>query len=127
MKRQQPEAQIQRAVIEHLRWRHFPGVFWCHVPNGGYRRPVEAAILQALGTVAGVPDIILIHAGKVFALELKAHGRKPTPAQLATMQAMRSAGATVAVAHGVDEAVAQLESWRLIRRNAQASGARQWA
>ena len=107
--RRQPEAVSQRAVIEHLHWRHFPGCFWFHMPNGGYRRPAEAAILQALGVVAGVPDPILVHDGKTFALELKASGREPTPAQLITMNAMRAAGATVAVAHGADEAIAQLE------------------
>ena len=102
-------------MIDHLRWRHFPGCFWFHVPNGGYRRPVEAAILQSLGLVAGVPDLIFIYNGKIFALELKTSGRKPTPAQVATMDAMRSAGATVAVAYGLDEAIAQLENWHLLR------------
>jgi hypothetical protein len=33
-----------------------PGVFAFHVPNGGYRRPIEAKILQGLGVVPGVPD-----------------------------------------------------------------------
>ena len=95
-----------------------------HPANGGDRRPIEAAILKALGVVAGVPDLIFICNGKTFALELKAPGRQPTPTQVATMTAMRAAGATVAVAHGVDEAVGQLEAWQLIRR--QASGARPW-
>ena len=117
MTRRQPEAAIQRTVIDHVRWRHFPGCFWFHVPNGGHRRPVEAAILQSLGASAGVPDLIFVHDAQVFALELKARGRQPTPTQLATMNAMRAAGATVAVAHGVDEAIAQLEAWGLLRRN----------
>jgi hypothetical protein len=116
-KRRQPEAAIQRAVIEHLRWRHFPGCFWFHCPNGGAGRPIEAAILKALGVVAGIPDLIFIRDGHVYALELKAPGREPTPAQITTMNAMRAAGATVAVAHGVDEAIAQLEAWGLLRPN----------
>ena len=109
MTRRQPEAAIQRTVIDHVRWRHFPGCFWFHVPNGGHRRPVEAAILQSLGASAGVPELIFVHNAQVFALELKARGRQPTPTQLATT--------TVAVAHGVDEAIAQLEAWGLLRRN----------
>ena len=31
---------------------------FCHVPNGGWRNPVEAAALKALGTTPGVPDLL---------------------------------------------------------------------
>ena len=34
--------------------------------------PVERAILKAIGTVAGIPDIIRIFQGRVYALGLKA-------------------------------------------------------
>lgn len=30
-----------------------------HIPNGGYRKPSEAARFRALGVRAGVPDILL--------------------------------------------------------------------
>jgi hypothetical protein len=53
--RRRQEAAIQRAVFQHLRARAAPGVFAFHVPNGGYRKPVEAAIMKGLGVVAGVP------------------------------------------------------------------------
>jgi hypothetical protein len=55
------EAAIQQAVFAHLRMRAAPGVVAFHVPNGGYRRPVEAARLKGLGVRAGVPDVIAIH------------------------------------------------------------------
>jgi hypothetical protein len=32
-RRAQPEAAIQRSVIQHLTWRARPGVFAFHVPN----------------------------------------------------------------------------------------------
>jgi hypothetical protein len=32
-----------------------------HPANGGYRRPVEAAIMKALGVRAGVSDLIFLH------------------------------------------------------------------
>jgi hypothetical protein len=50
--RRRPEDAIQRAVFQHLRARAAPGVFAFHVPNGGYRKPVEAAIMKGLGAVA---------------------------------------------------------------------------
>ena len=36
-RRAQPEAAIQRSVIQHIAWRARPGVFAFHVPNGGWR------------------------------------------------------------------------------------------
>ena len=81
-RRAQPEAQLQRALVEHLAWRARPGVFAFHCPNGGWRSRVEAAILKAMGTVPGVPDIIIIYDGHCFGLELKAEGGRLTPAQI---------------------------------------------
>jgi hypothetical protein len=54
-RRQQPEAQLQRAVFQHIKLRLAPHAFAFAVPNGGKRNPIEAAIMKATGTVAGVP------------------------------------------------------------------------
>jgi hypothetical protein len=113
--RQQPEAAIQRAVFQHLRARRAPGVFAFAVPNGGYRRTVEAAILKGIGVVAGVPDIIAIHEGRVYALELKAEGGRATPKQQEAIAAMEAAGAFTAIAEGLGRALAVLEAWGLLR------------
>jgi hypothetical protein len=100
------EQQIQRAVMDHLRWRGVPGLFAFHVALGGYRRPIEAAILKSLGTVAGIPDLILVHAGRTYGLELKSDNGRLR---------MREAGAQVATVYGLDEALGQLTEWRLLR------------
>jgi hypothetical protein len=94
MSRQQPEAQIQRAVIQHLRLRPATGVFAFHVPNGGARRPIEAAILKDLGVVAGTPDLIIIRGGRAHCLELKSPGRHLTATQKTVHQVLRAAGAS---------------------------------
>jgi hypothetical protein len=109
------EQRDQRAVIQHIAWRARPGVFAFHVPNGGWRSRVEAAILKAIGTVAGVPDIICIFQGRVYALELKAGRGRLTDVQRVVHERLREAGAEVAVAHGIDQALAQLERWQLLR------------
>ena len=80
-RRAQPEAAIQRAVFAHIRARGAPRVFAFHPANGGYRRPVEAKILQSLGVTSGVPDVIAVKDGRCFALELKPEGGKLTEAQ----------------------------------------------
>ena len=118
-RRQRPEAAIQRAVFQHLRGRGATGLFAFHVPNGGYRRPTEAAILKGLGVVAGVPDVILIHRGRCYAMELKAEGGRPTETQLAAVAAMEAAGAYCCIAEGLDRALAVLEGWGLLRGRAQ--------
>jgi hypothetical protein len=119
--RKHPEQIIQRAVFDHLRTRASRGVFAFHVPNGGYRTPVEAAILRGLGVKAGVPDVIAIHRGHCYALELKAEGGRATPKQLEAIAAMEAAGAYCCIAEGLDRALAVLTLWGLLRPDANAS------
>ena len=112
------EQQIQRALFDHLRLRAAPGVFAFHVPNGGYRKPIEAAILRGLGVRAGVPDVVAIHNGRCYALELKAEGGRATPKQLEATAAMEAAGAYCCIAEGLDRALATLEAWGILRGTA---------
>jgi hypothetical protein len=117
-RRHRPEAAIQKAVFQHLRARGALGVFAFHPANGGYRKPVEAAILKGLGVVPGVPDVIAIHNGRCFAMELKAEGGRATDKQLACIAALREAGAFTCIAEGLDRALACLEAWGLLRGRA---------
>ena len=112
------EQALQRAVVAHLRVRGAPDSFSFHVANGGFRRPTEAAILKSMGVRAGVPDLICIYRGGVFALELKAEGGKLSDRQREVIELMQRAGATVAVAHGLDAAIQQLETWGVLRGRA---------
>ena len=75
-------------------------------------------MLKGMGVVAGVPDIIAIHQGRVYGLELKAEGGKPTPKQIETIAAMQMAGAIAGVAVGLDEALRWLEGRGLLRGQA---------
>lgn len=109
---------IQRAVFQHLRARAMPGVFAFHVPNGGKRRAIEAAILKGLGVTPGVPDVIALHRGKFFGLELKAPGGRATEAQLECLEAIRGAGGYAVVCDSLDRALACLEEWGLLRGRA---------
>jgi hypothetical protein len=106
--RNQPEQQIQRAVFQHLAIRGAHDCFAFHVPNGGWRTPIEAAILKGIGVKAAIPDIVAVRGGRFFGLELKAPGGRLTGAQ-------GNAGAAVAVAYSLDDALARLELWKLLR------------
>ena len=110
-----PEQAIQAAVVQHLAWRGVPNCFWFHPANGGLRTAIEAAIFRGLGVTPGVPDLILVHAGRCYGLELKSDTGRLTPAQRLTHDRLREAGALVATVYGLDEAIAQLTDWRLLR------------
>ena len=110
-----PEDQIQRAVFQHIRLRGVPGLVAWHTPNGGKRKPIEAAIFKGLGVRSGVSDIIAVHDGKIFALELKAEGGRPTETQLEFLADMSRAGAFTGLVTGIDQAIKTLETWGLLR------------
>ena len=107
-RRHQPEAEIQRAVVEHLRWSARGDAWWTHLPNGGWRSPIEAAIFKSLGVRAGSPDLLIIRAGQPLFLELKALGRKLSPAQVECHAALRRAGAQIETVDNIDAALAFL-------------------
>jgi hypothetical protein len=110
-----PEDVIQRAVFDHIGARGAPGLVAWHTPNGGKRNAVEAARFEAMGVRPGVSDLVAVHDGRIFALELKAPGGRPTVAQLEFLADMERAGAFTCVAEGLDRALAVLEGWGLLR------------
>jgi hypothetical protein len=89
---------------------------------GGHRKPVEAAILKGLGATAGVPDVLLWHAGKSYAIELKSEDGRLSEAQAEMLRRLADAGTITAVSHGIDRAVRQLEDWALLRGHASGTG-----
>jgi hypothetical protein len=114
-----PEQEIQRAIFQHLAIRAASTVFAFHPANGGWRSRVEGAIPKGMGVRAGVPDIVAVKGGRCYALELKAPDGRLTPVQREAHAALAAAGATVAVAYGLDDALARLEAWGLVRGSCQ--------
>jgi hypothetical protein len=117
-RRARPEELIHRAVLDHIRWRGVPFLFTFHTPNGGQRSPIEAKILKGLGVVAGIPDLLILHRGQLFGLELKAESGRVSKTQAECHSRLRASGARIATAVGVDEALRQLEAWSLLRPDA---------
>lgn len=109
------ENEIHRAVVEHLRRRAYPDVLWWHCPNDAKRSPATAKRLQAMGMLAGVSDLILVHRGHVYGLELKSAKGRATEAQMEFNSRMHTAGGHAVVCHDVDRALRVLEVWGLIR------------
>jgi hypothetical protein len=111
IRRAQPEAQLQRLLVEHLRWCTRGDVWWTHIPNGGWQSPIEAAIFKSLGVRAGSPDLLIIRAGQPLFLELKVPGRKLSPAQTEGHDALRRAGATVETAYNITRRSRSSHAW----------------
>ena len=117
-RRASAEQLIHRAVCQHLRQRGASGLVWFHVPNGGQRGPVEAAIFTGLGVRPGVADLILLHRGRAFALELKTDRGRATAAQKQFLSDFRAAGGQASITNGLDQALRTLEAWDLLRGRA---------
>src|ERR1035437_10668874 len=110
-RRQQPEALIQEAVVQHLRARGAPGMVFLHCPNGGYRRPIEAAIFKAMGVRAGTADLLLWRDGKSYALELKAPGGSVSISQFEFLADFDRAGGVWFGWWGIDNWALTLQWW----------------
>jgi hypothetical protein len=88
------EDTIQRAVFKHLRQHGAKGLVAWHPKNGGvHQKDIAQRIAnESLGVLAGAPDVMALHNGKFYALELKVEGKEPTPEQLAVLRSITEAG-----------------------------------
>lgn len=66
------EEQLHIKCVTYLR-NECPSLngLYFHVPNGGSRNTAEASKFQAMGVLAGVPDLGVIAGGKTYWIELK--------------------------------------------------------
>jgi len=108
------EAVAQNTVVQ---WLRLYGILHCHVPNGGKRRRVEAAILKGMGVVAGMPDLLIFDSPpgdaekKGVALEMKApDGGRVSPAQKRMLSQLQERGWVSMVAYGAADAFRQLKA-----------------
>lgn len=111
----QTEDQIHRAVCDHLRLRASPSVLWLHPPNGEARNRVTGAKLVGMGVLPGAADLLLWHSGNAYALELKREGGRQTESQKAFAARFEAAGGVYAIAYGIDQALAVLSGWGVLK------------
>ena len=119
-----PEQAIHRQIVAGLRDTLPNTWIVAHIPNGGKRTKVEGAIFKALGTLPGMPDIIILGAdahgsATAWFLEVKAGRGKPTDIQAACHQRLRDLGFAVEIVTSWTEAKRWANHWRLPMRFAQ--------
>jgi hypothetical protein len=105
-----------------------PPAYWFSAAIGATKlTPQQAAALARAGVKRGLPDVWLIYQALIFGIELKrrgtgrlsrtriVHTRRGTPrileGQVDVFPKLRAAGAAIAVAHSVDEVLAQIRRW----------------
>lgn len=64
------ESKIQSGIVKYIRLL-YPKSIVFSVPNGGKRNIITAANLKREGSLSGVSDLIWMHNGRVFFLEVK--------------------------------------------------------
>jgi hypothetical protein len=111
MSRSREEYEIQVALVAQFWLRRVPGAICLASANGELRDKITGAKLKRMGVVAGTPDLWFAVPGRpAFWIELKTLTGRLSDAQRGLIHEMEACGVAVHVAHGLDEALAILES-----------------
>lgn len=109
MKRE--EQEIQTAFFEWAKWQEgrYPELrLMHHIPNGGKRSKVEAAIFKGMGVKSGVPDVFLPAPRGIYHglyIEFKAISGKTSKDQEKFIESLREAGYFACVSDALDKAI----------------------
>ena len=111
------EEEEQKTVISWCRIQEsrWPELQWIHhIPNGGKRSKAEAAGFQAMGVLAGVPDLFLPVKTKWWPglyVEMKALDGKVSKEQEEFMTAVGKQGYCCCTCWGADAAIGLIERY----------------
>jgi hypothetical protein len=108
-RRRHEEADLQHAVMQYLGWALPADAIAHHSPGEGKRTRRAQGELKRSGYNRGWPDVLVIHAGRCFAIELKAKHGTVSPAQRAMMGKLYYCGCEVVTCRSVPEVQAALQ------------------
>jgi hypothetical protein len=113
------EARIQAAIVEWVR-TVAPEVVVFHPPNGGLRGKSEAARLKWIGTLAGLPDLVVLgRDGRCWLIEVKAPGGALSAEQRALRDKWTELRIPFTVARSIDDARRAFQIWGIATREAK--------
>ena len=102
--------------MKELTHRLRPEVIVAAIPNGGFRHRRTAAILRSTGVKAGMSDLVFaFEKGQTAWLELKTPKGVLSDVQKGVAYRLGQLGHRYAVARDIDQALAQLALWGLLR------------
>jgi len=110
----QSEYDLQCEIVDYLKENLIYGSLFTAFPlgGGGIRRGVK---LKKSGTVAGWPDIQILHNGLYFGLEIKTEKGTISDVQKAIHRKLRRQGARVKVVRSIFEVAKVLNAWHIHR------------
>jgi hypothetical protein len=124
-----PEQELHENVAALCRHLVAPPAAWAFYPAGGVQlAPFQAAKLARMGLQRGWPDFLFLHDTRIFGIELKAAKGRLSKTRIVRTRSgaprildgqedvfprLEAAGMTIAVAHSVEEVLAQLEAWAI--------------
>jgi hypothetical protein len=119
------EFVIHIELVERLRRFRRDGVVFFHPSSGEERtkrvNPKTGKVycpggtrLQRMGLRKGVPDLVILHSGRIFGLEVKRPAGALSREQKEFRIEWERAGGVYAVARSVEEGTALLETWGVI-------------
>ena len=104
-----PEQDLQRACVTWFKYQYPKGIIH-HSPNGGKRGKIEAAIFKSLGVLAGWPDLVCVHDGRILFVELKSGNGKESMAQAIVRISMLKNGFEVHLCRTLNEFIQLVNS-----------------
>lgn len=104
------EDREQMLFIQWFR-RNYADIVIFHIPNGGYRRPSEAARLKAMGVTPGVPDLF-IPKWHLFIEMKKSKGGKLSLDQNLMIAYLESVGYKCLVGYGFEDIKMKIENMK---------------
>lgn len=109
------ESRIQQSAVKWFRLQYpklAPLLF--SVPNGGYRNKIEAAIMKAEGTVAGVADLILLYPSCLYhglLIEMKTPKGRQRPTQKDWQNKVEQAGYKYIICRSLEDFMSQIRDY----------------
>jgi hypothetical protein len=119
------EFVIHAGLVEHLRRFREDGVVFFHPSSGEERtkrvHPKTGKVfcpggtrLQRMGMRKGVPDLVILHSGRIMGLEVKSPGETLSREQKEFRVEWERAGGIYSVVRSVEEGTALLEKWGVV-------------
>jgi hypothetical protein len=119
------EDSIQRGITKYLRTVLPSGWIVCAIPNGGSRNLIEAAKMKATGTLAGMPDLMILGCREwgcdgapesepvTYFIEVKSAKGRPSLPQLDMHDKLLDLGHSVGIARSIDDCRDLCRKWNL--------------
>lgn len=105
-----PEAKIHKALVQYLRAKYPKLLFW-HTPMSGRRSHAWINMLKGFGMVPGVADLLFLHNGSFYSLEIKVATGRMNENQLRWAEYVNENGGYAAVGCGLDRCIKIIETW----------------